>query len=106
MEVTKRVELDMIGFDVGNDPSKQGEIALRWRKMIYAGNDLLATEYHRSNLNPLSDVSATLEAVYDDLEAQGYGRPPDTDMPYINAVTSLAWTDEVVAAYSSKMGEE
>jgi hypothetical protein len=98
MSITRRAELDMIGFDVSNDPAKQGQIALRWRKMIYDGDELLAADYHRTLIDADTDVDALIEAVNTDLERQGYGKTPAADRPYIDAATRLAWTDEVKAA--------
>jgi hypothetical protein len=93
MGMVQRAELDMIGFDVGNDPAKQGRIALRWRKLTYVDDVLKATDYHRTFIDADTDVHGTLELIGDDLEREGFARPPATDVPYIDAVTSLAWTD-------------
>lgn len=101
MTITKRAELDMIGFDVGNDPVKQGQVSLRWRKMTYDGEKLAATEYHRMLIDADADLDASLEAVAADLERQGFGRPPDADRPYIDAAINLAWTPEVKAAVAA-----
>lgn len=96
--VIKRVELDMIGFDVGNDPVKQGQLALRWRKLIYDDDVLVATEYHRALIDVDTDLDATFDMVAQDLERQGFGRPPETDRGYIDDATNRAWTPEVRAA--------
>jgi hypothetical protein len=101
MGMVQRAELDMIGFDVGNDPAKQGRIALRWRKLTYVDDVLKATDYHRTFIDADTDVHGTLELIGDDLEREGFARPPATDVPYIDAVTSLAWTPEVKAAVAA-----
>jgi hypothetical protein len=101
MTVLKRAELDMIGFNVSNDPAKQGVIALRWRKLTYVDGVLAATDYHRSEVDVDTDLDATLGAVADDIEGQGYTRPPSTDRAYIDASTNLAWTPEVRAAVAA-----
>jgi hypothetical protein len=97
--MSKRAELEMIGFDVGNDPVKNGQIALRWKKLTYDENGvLLAADYHRTVIDVDTDLDATLGAVYDDLERQGFGRPPATDRGYIDDATKRAWTPEVRSA--------
>ena len=98
MILIKRVELDNIGFDVGTDPVKQGQIALRWRKMTIIDGKVEATEPHRDLIDVDTDLNARLEEVYADLERQGFGRPPDTDRGYIDDATKRAWTPEVRAA--------
>src|SRR5687767_11300973 len=98
----KRVELDLIGFDVSNDPTKQGQLSIRYRKLTYDDDgNLLASEYHRTGLDVDSDVDATLEMVAQDLERQGFGRPPETDRGYIDDATNRAWTPQVKAAVAA-----
>lgn len=101
MTITRRAELDMIGFDVGNDPVTQGQIDLRWRKLTYDGDRLIATGYHRALVDVDTDLDALLEAVALDLEGQGYDRPPATDRAYIDANANLAWSPEVRAAVTA-----
>jgi hypothetical protein len=107
-EIVKRVELDNIGFDVGNDPSTKGQIALRWRKLTYVDGKLEASEPHRTMIDAdmtEDQVTAHLETVAKDLENQGFGRPPPNNKNYIDAVKNLAWTPEIKAA-TKKAKEE
>lgn len=101
--IVKRVELDNIGFDVGNDPVKQGQIALRWRKLIFVDDVLVASEPHRVGepIDVDTDVDDLLERVALDLERQGFGRPPETDRGYIDDAINRAWTPEVRAAVAA-----
>lgn len=97
----------MIGFDVSDDPARQGQISLRWRKLGYDENGaLVETAYHRAVIDADTDLDAVLEAVGADLEAQGYGRPPQSDRSYIAAVAQLAHTPEVRAAVAEKRRAE
>jgi hypothetical protein len=99
--IEQRSELDCIGFNVGNEPSQQGRIQLRYRKMTYIDGQLRATDYHRVSIDADTDLDATLDLVASDIEAQGFAAPPISDRPYIDAVTSLAWTPEVKAAVAA-----
>ena len=106
MSITKRAEIDLIGFDVGNDPVGQGRMEIRWRKMIYEGDRLLATDYHRAAIDVDTDLDATLEAVAQDIEQQGYTRPPQSDRGYIDDMCKRAWTPEVRAAVAADRAEK
>jgi hypothetical protein len=101
MSIIKRCELDMIGFDVGNDPAKQGQMSLRWRKLTYEGGKLVATGYHRLEIDADTELETSLQALYSHLEQMGYEPPPASDRSYIDAVTNLAWTPEVKAAVAA-----
>jgi hypothetical protein len=101
VSIIKRCELDMIGFDVGNDPAKQGQMSLRWRKLTYDNGELVASSYHRLEIDADTELDTALEAIYSHLEQMGYEQPPASDRSYIDAVTTLAWTPEVKAAVAA-----
>jgi hypothetical protein len=99
--VTQRSELDMTGYNVGEDIAQQGELALRWRKMLYVSGKLKVTEYHRRVLNPGDDVAAVLADVEADLYQQGYpwdARVINLDKGIIGTLVEKIWTPEIVAA--------
>lgn len=57
-EIIQKSVLDMVGFD----PAGTGQMQLRWRKLTYLDDTLLAHEYHRSDFIEAGD---DVEAVYD-----------------------------------------
>lgn len=99
MAITQRAEIDCIGYDVGNDPAKQGTLSIRWAKLTFNGDTVIARENHRTTLNPGDDIDAVMAAVNADLTAQGFGAMPATDIDLIKAQTAHVWTPDVVAAY-------
>jgi len=105
-ELIKRAEIDMIGFNVGDDPAHQGDFEIRWRKMVWLDGELLKTEYHRTRITPACDVAATLEMVDADLTAQGYGRMPDGDIELVKAQVDRYWTPAVLAASAALQSRE
>lgn len=99
----RKALLDMIGFDVSNDLAMHGNIALRWRKLTYddEGN-LLISQYHRAMVEPDQDIDAVIEAVQQDLEAQGFQRMPAWGVAKIKEQTDDLWTPAVKAAHKAK----
>ena len=98
MSIVRRAELDLVGFDVGNDLVTRGHIALRWRKLTYFDDKLISSEYHRANIDVDTDISATLAAINADLVQKGFLPMPASDEDYVRVNADLAWTPEVRAA--------
>lgn len=94
----KRVELDCIGFNVGNDPAHLGDFEVRWRKMIWLEDELLRAEPHRTVITPDADIDEAMEGVNQHFEAMGFGRMPEDDIDLIKAMAARYWTPEVKAA--------
>lgn len=102
MAVIRRAELDMIGFDVSNNPESQGTLAIRWAKLTYDDDRLLARENHRVVLNAGDDIDAAMASVDADLVSQGFSAMPSTDIELVKAQAALIWTPEIVAAVAAK----
>lgn len=105
MTITRRAELDMVGFDVGNDVSRQGTIALRWRKMTYDGDVLVSTEPHRANIEPGDDIDAIVSQINANLTGMGF-EPTDGDTDWIKYVAAKCWTPEIVTATAARKQAE
>lgn len=105
MAIIRRAELDMVGFNVGNDVSRQGAIALRWRKMTYDGETLISTEPHRANIEPGDDIDAIVAQINANLSAMGF-EPTDGDTGWIKYVAEKCWTPEIIAATAARKAEE
>jgi hypothetical protein len=104
-EILQRSELDMTGYNVGEDVAMQGQIALRWRKLTYADGALIATEYHRAMIEPLMDIDGFLDGVEADLAAQGWPWAENVialDRQIIATLASMIWTESVVAAFEAR----
>lgn len=100
-EIIRRAELDMVGFDVGDDPVKQGQVALRWRKLTYVDGQLIGTEHHRVVVDVDTNLDTVIGDIEDHLVAMGYDRPPAADLPLIKSITTSIWTDEIRAAVAT-----
>ena len=102
--MNKRVELDCIGFNVGNDPTYLGDFEVRWRKMIWLEGELLRAEPHRTVITPDTDIDGTMEAVNQHFEAMGFGRMPADDIDLVKAMAARYWTPEVIEAVALRNG--
>jgi len=100
--LNKRVELDCIGFNVGDDPACLGDFEVRWRKMIWFEGELLRSEPHRAVITPATDIDATMEAVNQHFEEMGYGRMPGDDIALVKAMAERYWTQEVLEAVAAR----
>jgi hypothetical protein len=108
-EILQRSELDMTGYNVGEDVAMQGQIALRWRKLTYANGTLIATEYHRAMIEPLMDIDGFLDGVEADLAAQGWPWAENVislDRQIISTLANMIWTENVVAAFEARRQAE
>lgn len=95
----ERAEIDSVGYDVGNDLAKSGDLAVRWKKLTYRNGDLMSTGYHRTVLTPLTDIDATMDAVRVDLEKQGFICDKfDDDIALVKLLADRYMTPEVIAA--------
>jgi len=106
MTITKRAEVDMVGYDVGAEISMQGNLQVRFSLLTYDDGALLGRQYHRVNLTPGMDVDAVMALVDADLQRMGYGTMPASDVVLVKAQTTLIWTPEVVAAWSARREAE
>jgi hypothetical protein len=70
-------------------------------KLTYDGDELKASEYHRTTVDTGDDILATIDAVNRNLDSQGFGFTPSTDAAYIEMAAKLAWTPEVRAAVAA-----
>lgn len=101
----KIARLDMIGFDVSDDPSQNGNIAVRFRKLILDDDGrALTSEYHRAAFEPMSNEARDdlIERVQQDLERQGFERCPQWGIDQIKRQTTDLWTPEVRAAHARR----
>lgn len=102
MTVTRRAEIDLIGFDVGNEAACQGQMAIRWAKLTYDSGRLLARESHRVLLAPGDDIDSVMGMVNTDLAGQGFGSMPLSDIDLVKIQAAAVWTPEIVAAAAAK----
>lgn len=102
MTVIRRAEIDLIGFDVGANPESQGTLAIRWAKLTYDDDRLIARENHRAMLNAGDDIDAAMAAVDADLIGQGFAAMPAGDVDLVKAQAGVIWTPEIVAAVAAK----
>lgn len=99
MNITFRVVLDNIGYNVGTEVANLGNLALRWRKMIEVDGVVKATEPHRCEIGPLDDVDATLDMIYAHLASMGYEATDKADdIALIKWNVARYMTSEVIAA--------
>ena len=104
--ITKRAEIDMVGYDVGAAISMQGNLQVRFSLLTYEDGALLGRQYHRVNLTPDLDVDAVMALVDADLQRLGFGTMPASDVVLVKAQTALIWTTEVVAAWGARQAAE
>lgn len=100
--VTKRAEIDSVGYDVGEDLAQYGNLSIRWAKLTHVDGVLVSRENHRAFLETGADPAAMIAAVNRDLESMGFGTMPAVDTTLVNAATSILWTPDVLKAASDK----
>lgn len=85
----KALRLKSIEFNTGDEPSARGAVHITWLKG--------AADEHRLLIDVDTDITATLEADGDTIEAQGFDRPPAALKNLVDAVTDFVWTPDVRA---------
>lgn len=106
MAITRRAEVDMVGYDVGADVAMQGNLQVRFALLTYEDDILLTRQIHRVNLSPDLDVDTVMALVDADLERLGFGAMPASDVVLVKAQTALIWTPEIVEAWSARQATE
>lgn len=113
MTIIKYTELDVVGYNVGLDPARQGTLELRWKKLTYddtvSASEPAAMSFHRTILEPDSDVEATLAANKADMERQGFPwnqASEALDREIIAFNVEKVWTPEVKAAHAEMRAAE
>lgn len=103
--IIQRAEIDLIGFNVGNDVSLQGQIAIRIAKLTYIDDRLIQNESDRVVVNPGDDIDATFATKNAMLENIGFSGIPASDVALVKLQTTAIWTPEIIAAYQGRMAE-
>lgn len=106
MTISKRAEVDMVGYDVGNDIALRGNLQVRFALLTYEDDVLLNRQAHRVSLSPGLDIEAVMALVDVDLERKGFGVMPASDVDLVKSQAALIWTPEVVAAWTAHQKAE
>lgn len=109
--ITKRAEIDMTGYNVGNDPVTQGQIEVRWAKLTYLDDRLVSRESHRDVVWPETNLDARMAEVRDHLASggEGLGFVWDSfaaDLALLKTLADQIWTPQIVAARQAWLAED
>lgn len=103
-----RAELDMIAFDVGTDPVRQGILEIRWRLMSWVES---RQAWNKDDfVRVVIDADVDIDRTFDEVEAMiaglGYERPPADDREYLRDSAKRAWNPAVRAAVAKDRAEK
>jgi hypothetical protein len=98
--ITFRAEIDLTGFDVSDDPARQGNIEIRWRLlMLVDGVAQDNVKLHRDLISSEVDLEARFILQRAHLAERGYNWDSyDMDLALLQGITNLIWTPTVKQA--------
>lgn len=105
--IQMRAEIDLIGYNVGQETADLGNLAIRWRKVVWLNGAVVATEPHRVELTPLADVDETLAQCHAHIELMGYELTnKDDDIELVKLNVKRYMTPAVVKAAKARAAEQ
>ncbi len=102
MSLSQRTIIDQI------EVTHSGPIQIRFAKQIVDGDTVLASEWHRTSIDPGGDLATQMAAVNSHLEQMGRLPVSDKDslLGLLPQIVALVHTPEVVTAWQKKQAAE